>query len=262
MLRYLEDLDTARVHVEQIVTLQDDNIGFLPQIATHSVHRLIEEACRRDWIGYCTRFWPIGDLDPVSAYLSDASWNDGITPEGAYRDHLTAVYGEESVRQLTQALRLLEDATVILDLDHLSLFFFVNDNLSRRFGRPAGTVMSDQLWHVKSTYEEVGRLLAETAPMVMNDASQRNLRYWRARVEFSVLALSGLARIEDGNRAYASGNRERASGFYEQALSAFRNALGHLAANVRGDSDRGALAVYYDAWIRHGRKAIDRLEEM
>ncbi len=257
-LRYLEDLDTSNVTVEQIITLQDDNVGMVAQTATSSIHRLIEFASQHGWAGYYTRFWPIGDLDPVSAYLSSASWNEGTTPENAYQAHIAAVYGQKAVGWLTQALRLLEDATLILDLDHLSLFFPVKDNMAKRFFAARDTVMTDQLWHVKSTYAEVGSLLA-AARKVVSVRGSSHLDYWIGRITFSERALGGLAAIEEGNRAHANGNRKRARSCYAAAIAAFESALQALADNIRDDSDRGALAVYYDSWVRESEKVVKRV---
>ena len=115
-------MDTAKVPAELIVTFQDDNIGSLPQVATHSLHNLVRNMQRHGWRGFLTRYWPIGDLDPVVAFLAKASWDATMTPHAAYVDHFSQVYGPEAVDDMCRAMRILEDITVILDLDFLSLF--------------------------------------------------------------------------------------------------------------------------------------------
>ena len=122
-MHYMEGLDATRVPADMVITLQDDNIGLMPQVATESIHLLLRAMQRLGWRGFFTRFWPIGDLDPTVAYLARASWDPEVTPRKAYEDHFSHLYGPAATESLCQVTRILEDATIILDLDFLSLFF-------------------------------------------------------------------------------------------------------------------------------------------
>jgi hypothetical protein len=219
-------------------------------MATYAIDRLLTHAVEHDWAGYYTRFWPIGDLDPVSAYLSRASWRAETTPESAYAQHAGALYGSAAIGPFGQAMRLLEDATVILDMNHLGFMFPVQDCMTSRMGADKGQVMTEDLWHVLSLYEEVKAILSKTLPSIQSEAARAHMRYWIGRLDFGVQILFGMACIGDGNVALKDGDETLARAKYDEALVNFRQALEALAHNVRDDSDRGTLAVYYDMLVR------------
>ena len=52
------------------MTLGDDNVGVLPQLATTSIHKLLAEMRTYDWSGFSTRYWNIAEQDPAIHYLS------------------------------------------------------------------------------------------------------------------------------------------------------------------------------------------------
>lgn len=106
---------------------------------------------------------------------------------------------------LAQALRLEEDATLILDLDFLSLFFPVLGILLRSM--EAEAPMAEGLFHVRALYEEAQRLLDRAAPQVANPAGQAELAYWRSRLEFAVQALIEKEQLHEGGMALWAARR-------------------------------------------------------
>jgi hypothetical protein len=255
-LRVLEGIDTTKVNVEQVITLQDDNVGSVPQVATNSIRRLVEFGVEQGWKGYYTRFWPIGDLDPVSAYLSKASWKKGTTPDTACYEHAAALYGIGAAAPFCQSMRLLEDATIILDLHHLGMLFPTKDCLSSRVGKDKGEIVTESLWHVLSTYEEVRAILSKTLSGIKPEKARAYMQYWIGRMDFSINILLGMSRIDDGNNAVRNSDNEMARDNYGEALDSFRQALQSLSQSVRDDSDRATLAVYYDILVREVGKTV------
>jgi len=254
-LRFVEDINKDNIHISQVITLQDDNIGSLPQVVTGSLYRLINFGIEKNWEGYCTRFWPIGDLDPVSLFLSKASWNVAVTPEKAYSIYAKRLYGEGLEAQLFQAFKLLEDATVILDIDMVGIF--PNKNcISTGIGKDKDNIMSENFKVVLSIYKEVRHIFLKLFSSVESPQARSHTLYWIGRMDFSINILCGISIIEKGNRKLRDNDMEFAKKLYNDAISNFTKALEIISENVKDDSDKGTLAIYYDVLIREVRKKV------
>ena len=266
-MRAMESLDTSKVPATLIVTLQDDNVGSLPQMATRNLHLLTREMIRLNWCGFLTRHWPVGDLDPPAAYLARAPWHANVTPESAYAFHFSRVYGHAAAPELSRAMSLLEDATVVLDLDFLSLFFPVLGIVCRSLETDAP--MPEGLFHVRALYEEAQHILNRLEPEVPT-AGKPELAYWQSRLEFAVQALvekelihEGGMQIHAARRAPDEEARERhlarAEEFYHRAIAAGEAALRATASQIRDDSDRSTLAAYYHFFVREVKEKAAEL---
>lgn len=263
-MRAMDHLDTARVPATLVVTLQDDNVGSLPQVATRSIHQLLDAAAAHGWRGFFTRHWPIGDLDPVAAFMARRSWDATVTPATAYDWHFARVYGPAAARPMARVMDLLEDTTVILDLDFLGLLFPVLGVAARALAAPAP--WPPGLAHVRAAYEEAARQLQAVEPALTGSASRREWRYWRSRVDFAIGALEELewlqqaadhaAQLQPG--AAATGDeqaRSRAQACIDQALQAGERALAATATTVRDETDAHTQAAYYHFLVREVREA-------
>lgn len=263
----MERLDAAKVPASLVLTLQDDNVGSMPQVATGSLHILAENMKRLGWRGFLTRHWPVGDLDPPAAYLARTAWQE-TTPQGVYEDHFGQVYGPQAMPTLCQAMALLEETTVILDLDFLSLFFPVLGIMLRSL--EAEAPMPEGLFHVRATYEQVARLLERAEAEVTAPAGQVELAYWRSRLEFATQALvekecvhEGGVRIHAARKLGDAAGREQlmaeAESWYNRAVAAGEAALGATASQIRDESDRNNLAAYYHFFVREVREKAAEL---
>lgn len=253
-LRMLDRLDASRIRVEQIITLQDDNVGAFPQLAVSGIRRLVEYGCSRNWHGYVTRFWPTGELDPMSAALSRLSWSGGADGGNPYDTFAVKLCGPAAAPSVSQAFRLIEDATLLLDIE-LSVMLPLKGMMTHRVAS-AKPAMPAILWHVLNLYAEAGVLFAEAASVVEPGAAAGHLAYWGARTRFGFFVLKGMGAIQQGNERLASGDREQALAAYETAIGLFRTALEHQAICVRDDSDRALLAVYYHLLVRDMEPAV------
>ena len=106
-----------------IYTLHDDNVGVLPQLATHSLAELTKEIQRLGWAGFSTRYWLIGDHDPCVAYIARAAWDADATPDDVTSDQITHVCGKAAVRDTMQMFREVEAATRTLEWHGLGLTY-------------------------------------------------------------------------------------------------------------------------------------------
>lgn len=257
-LKAVENINTGKVTVEQIITLQDDNIGSIPQVAARSISRLIEYGVEKGWNGYLTRFWPIGDLDPVSHYLAKASWEQ-IDVQQAYTGYISGIYGDKAVMPIKSALNMLEDATLIMDLNHLCFVFPVNGIMSGKVEKGKAALMDESLWHVKAIYDEVAEIFKKlsTDPGV-KEKGREEAAYFSARVEFARTVMEGIYFLECGNKELG-GDIKNAGSCYQNALACFEKGLKALARNVRDDSDVAVLAIYYHILVRECRQKVDEV---
>jgi hypothetical protein len=246
-MQNLERIDSSVCPSYYIFRLQDDNIGSLPQICTGSVHVLMDEIRRLGWKGFGTVFWPLGDLDPMFAYLSQAAWDHSVTVEKAYTDHFVNVYGHDAARQLCQAMLLLEDATVLLDIG-LGPFFPVSGVMDK-FIR-SKTQMPEIYFHVRAIYEQVLRIFRQAESTVITVSGKKYLSYWMARMEFSIHAFNETELLCEGGSAAETKHTALAKEFYDRAVLEGEAALKALAGNVWDDSDRSTLAAYHHFFVR------------
>ncbi len=267
-LRFLERLDPTGIDPLVMASLQDDNIGWLPQVATESLHTILRTTQRLGWDGIALQHWPIGDIDPPMALLSRASWDAAATPAAVYEDHFGHVYGQKAIEPLRLSMRLLEDATMIMAIQ-LGFFFPVLGVMKRQVVEQEP--LDDASLQVRGIYEEVRSILEAVRRNGVLRHGQPDLDYWIGRTTFSVEALTesyllrrgcaalreaASARDEDDADGCAA-HRQRASEYYDRAIGAGRAAVTAAASNLRSPSDRGAVAAYYHLLVREVKGFID-----
>jgi hypothetical protein len=248
--RFLDGVRTDRVPVTQVVTLQDDNIGYFQQFTNTSVAALIETGIEHGLSGFMPRFYPIADLDPLVNLLNDVSWNEGVTAERSFSNYVSKLYGSEHAAALCRAGQLVEDATLFLDMN-LGLLFPFEGLIDQRM-RPGRRNMSDVLCQVHATYKEVAHILAGVAPSLSTDAARRSMKYWRSRIDFAILAFDWMVLLDGVNAALKDSDRALAEARYPAARAKISEALKVLSDNIGDEIDLNALAFYYHALVRQG----------
>jgi len=266
-LRWLEKMDPTGLDPIVMTTVQDDNMGWLPQVSTENLHILLQATHRLGWDGFSLQHWAIGDIDPPMAYLARASWDAGATPGAVYRDHFGHLYGERAVEPLCQVMRVLEDATTILSIP-LGYFFPVLGVMSRHVR--AETPLNDAALHVGAMYEEVRRMLEEVGEDgVLSHAGSR-LAYWSSRMTFSIEAFHEVDLLGRGGIALGEAASARARGdeddcqkhlsqardYHDRAIRAGEAAVTVAASNVQDPSDRGGIAAYYHLLVREVNRFV------
>jgi hypothetical protein len=263
--KLVENLDTQRLPTTFVMTLQDDNVGPLPQIDTENCHHMLEFMTNHGWQGYHTRYWPIDDLDPVAAYLSKASWERSFTPESVYQDHALHLYGETCVRPFTLIMNQLQQMTFLLHTEYLSLFFPVPTIMARHLD--ITDPMEVGLYHVCGLLQRCKDLFKEmTALPKGSDA----IDFWLARIDFSLalfeesLALRAAARLyksffEHNELDEKSKCRREFEENISKALNIGKDACQILASHIRNDSNRGLLAAYNRFMLREVQEKAEEL---
>jgi hypothetical protein len=270
-MHYMESLDASKVRACLDITLQDDNTGWLPQVAMQSIDLLMRQMRRLGWHGFFTRFWPVGDLDATVAFMSRAAWNADTTPGGAYEDHFSNVYGPSATEDLCRVMRLLEDATILLDVDFFYLFFPVLGIMCLPLDAEEPQPMPLGLLHVLASYEECRRILVRLQCRLTAPSAEDRLAYMIGRLDFAIGALREKQLLSDGSvairKAQEAGDdavaRQQvalARDCFTRAIQAGRDAL-HAANRVAHDTDRACVVAYYHLMVREVSERTNEILE-
>jgi len=226
-----------------MLTLADDNVGVMPQITTGHVHTLLNELRRRNWAGFSTRYWMIGDLDPGVYYLSRAGFDASVTPERAYSDLITATCGDGVAERMLLAYRAIEQATDTIDRNDIGFAFPVPGMVMKHYGNAAAT--PDWWLKVRDLYNE-----AMTEAYRAHGRAHRNadggrtvIRYLAKRCEFAVHYLTGIEALRNAARAKQRKDGEAEIEQLEIAMESIYNAIDAMGEVTRDSCDRGLIAV-------------------
>lgn len=221
------------------LTLDDDNIGVVPQLTMKPVHELVAELRRDDWAGFTARERFPGDHDWPLVYLARAAWDPSVTPDSIARDQLRSVCGEGCVEEMLQAFHEVEAVTTIFELNDFS-FSFPTPRMFMKHWKPGP--MPTYLVNAREGYERAlgaaRRAQAKSTP-----AGRRYVDYWVGRITFAEQYVEAVQAVREAATAEAAKNRTECLKQTEAALSAMRRGLEAYVAVARNQTDRGAIAV-------------------
>ena len=269
-LHLAEQLDASKLPTSLVLTLQDDNIGPVPQVATGNCQHLLDMAARCGWQGFYTRYWPLDELDPPAAYLARASWDNSVSPEMAYNDHAGHVYGPQGVRPFNLAMRQLEQMTAILNTEYMSLFFPVPGTMAGHLD--ATEPMASGLHQFRGILRRCRDIFARMLELDGGStAKEANLQQWISRCEFGMTLLDQREQLKVAGCAWhaavEASDEEKLSHSqaFEQAVSRAlelgEQACWLLADHIRDDSDRGQLAAFNCFCLQEVREKADQLRK-
>ena len=119
-LAFAAETDVA---VTMVTTVEDDNVGFLPQANATALHATVAKMREYGLKGFSFRQFDISEHEPAMAYLVEAAWDAAATPQRSYRRFAEAVAGPRAAGDLTAVLheleRLTEDANALMGLGFL-----------------------------------------------------------------------------------------------------------------------------------------------
>lgn len=229
-----------------IFTLADDNVGVLPQLATGSLHQLMQELRAHGWSGFYTRYWTVGDLDPTVYYLARGSWTDvttnaplAVDPDAAYRDLVAGACGANSVEPAVQAFQIVERITNGLDEHGLGFGFPVPGMMTKHYD--AGGLPDA----IKADREQYGTALdlMTAAREACTSNGRRFLDYHVARLTFAVRYLDAARYFGETAAAERAGEFEKAAECIDRAHQEIRAAIQAWADVARDHGDLGAVAL-------------------
>ncbi len=252
----IQTVPSKDVPVSLIMTLADDNVGVLPQMATGSIHELMADMRASGWDGFYTRYWTVGEQDPTIHYLARASWDASLTPQEAYTDQVERVCGPKAVAPVLEAFALIEKITLNLDQHGLG------------FGFPVPTMMTKHYdsGGLSAAIKEDHRLYHEA--LAQMEAAREHCRpEGRAYIDYFVARLRFAVRYLDAAEAYgATSLAEKAYRPHEArqqaslAYRAIREALEEYVAVAKDHGDLGAVAMMNEYCYRPIRDKRNQLE--
>lgn len=233
------NLDSAKLPSVIMATMNDDNVGIVPQLMTGELHWLMKDIRKYGWQGFSTRYWLTSDQDLCAAYLAKSAWDAEATPHGVYWDYLEKLCGEDAANDMLGAFAEIESASNTLEWEGLGFSFPIPGMLMGYWDKDAdpGKYRSVRLGYERALS------WARQAVSKVAEPGKKFVEYWVGRLEFGagyVLA------VEEIGKAAAEENEGRADSALrhaEQALEHLRGAVSSYAGVCMDQSDRGAIAV-------------------
>lgn len=104
--------------IHQTTTINDDNVGFLPQFNTSVLQKMTRAMRRHGVKGYWFRQFDISEYEPGMAILAEAGWDRTITARKVYTGQVERICGKAAVEPMLKAFfmleRALEDANTVI----------------------------------------------------------------------------------------------------------------------------------------------------
>jgi hypothetical protein len=238
-----------------IYTLHDDNVGVLPQLATHSLAELTHDIRAQGWEGFSTRYWLIGDHDPCVAYLSRTVWDAKATPEEVYRDQVTRVCGEACVDDMLKVFSEVEAATVTLEWNGLGLTFTDPSMMMKHWS--AGE-LSAELKSVTPRYQ-AAQDAAKRALARSSESGKPYVNYWIGRLQFGIDYMNAIEAVKRAGTCESKKDVEGAIREGSRAIELMKHALEAYVGVARDRSDKGAIAVMNEYVLR---KLVAKVEAL
>jgi hypothetical protein len=247
----LARVPARKISSSLILTLADDNVGVLPQSYLGHLHTLVSQLRKHSWEGFSTRYWTIGELDPVVYYLSRAAFDPMVTPKTVFSDLFTPFCGQDASGRLAKAFDLIEKATTLIDKNDIGFTFPVPGMVMRQY-------------RVKSPppkwWLEVRDLYANAMDEMYRANTRANPRgrptilYYCKRLEFACELMNSLETARLAGLANSKKNSEQTIENLEKAVESMYNALDAYREVVRDNSDRGVIAVLNEYGYRPLKK--------
>ena len=259
----LEFARRGKLDVLLTTTIEDDNVGFLPQLVTPSLHAIVEKMREFRLKGFCFRQFDISQHEPSMAYMAEAAWDPSVTPDNTYRRYARDVAGKAAADDLIAAFRQVEELTE--SANALMGLGFMFPNIYRKHWGPGSR--PDPSWR-----EYIDRLaqVEQHLQLAFEKCALRGRRLidnYLHFVRFAGQFLRTMDLIRQARAAYDQAREKqengdpvayhplitRASGLLFQAESASAQALRTWASQAADPTDLGTLAglnAYGHDWLR------------
>jgi len=239
-----------------ILTLADDNVGVLPQLATSDIHALLQETRKLGFTGYSTRYWLVGDLDPTLHYLTRAACDAEMTPTAAYNDLIDGICGPGVSQRTTLGFEAIEKATAIIDEHDLGFAFPVSGMVMKHYrSDPA-----PEWWEEATAAYTEAMVEMYRGQSHAGKAGRNYILYHAKRHEFAVTYFAAITALRAAADAKKQGETDALYEQLEIALESIYNATHCIGEVAVSNSDRGLIAVMAKYGYRPLIKEFERLE--
>ena len=239
------------------LTVDDDNIGIVPQMTTSSLQKVLKILRETGWEGIVARERFPGDHDTEMAYLARAAWDPNADPDKIASEQLAAACGQRCGKDLLTTMHSVDAATVVWERDDEFIAVPVPKMLMRQW--KAGPV-PDYLEENRKNYEQ-GWKAAQRAVSVATPEGKKYAEYWAKRMEFSVKYVMAVESVRRAATAEAAHQTGQAVEETTKALATLRESIEAYAAVARNQTDRGAIALAVEYGYRPLEKKLSELKQ-
>ena len=238
------------------LTLDDDNIGIVPQLTGKSVHELVGVLQRDRWAGFIARERFPSDHDCLLAYVAKSAWHADATPDSVAREQIGSVCGQAAVAPLLEALSQVEAVTTIFEHNDFSFSFPVPGTFMKYWKNgPELPYLTDVRKGYALALEAARQALAHSKP-----DGQWFAKFWVGRITFAGQYVLAVQEAREAAKAEAAQDRAACLQHAQAALAAMREALEAYAGVARNRTDLGAIAVANEYAIRPLRAKVAALK--
>jgi len=239
------------------LTVDDDNIGILPQITTSSLQKVLKILRQTNWDGFVARERFPGDHDTEMAYLARAAWDANADPDKIASQEMTAVCGKTCGAELVTTMHSIDAATVVWENSDQHITSPVPEMLMMYW--TPGPVPG-YLEQNRKTYEQ-GWKAAQRALSAATPDGRGYARYWAKRMEFSSKYIVVVESVRRAATAEGAHHIAEAVEQTVQALSVLKESIDAYAAVARNQTDRGSIALAVEYGYRPLQKKLAELQQ-
>jgi hypothetical protein len=260
-----------QVPTTMVLSLHDDSVGMVPQLAVNALHQLVSEMRKAGVAGFGTRQWLIGDHDVGVNYLSKAAWDAATTPEAVYADQVRAVCGAAAVEPMLKAFHEIETVTSRLE-DHGMGITFPHHDMFMTYWSP--DALQPPFLEDQAIYRRALEIIRKM-PQPEQPEGRAYVNYWIGRLDFAVGYFDALRAIQKAAIAEQAAKDAEAKGDKAACRAKFAEALQHgcdarkiafdaidAYANVaKSRADAGAVATMAELVCRRLDQKNDELRQ-
>ncbi len=249
--------DPEALKFSVVTSLEDDNIGMVPQLTGPSLHAIVEDLRSVGGHGVVTRQWMFSNLLPTLHFLTHTTWEPGWTPSSAYEHLLDGLCGHKALATIHEAFRIIEALTAELHEEVICISFPVPNRITNSWfaSEWSEQYSPKRMTRISRLYKNAAIEL-ERAIQVCLPAGKGYLRSFERHVSHAVYYTEALAELGRGHKCFRESESARESQEFDLLDSTSEKAAHHVgrsaglmrkacetfAEGVRDRVDLGALA--------------------
>ena len=244
--------------VSMITTIEDDNVGFFPQLTTRSLHKTVKAMQEYDLQGFWFRQFDISEHEPSMHYMIRAGWDERVTPESSYREFALRVCGQDAVDEALAVFGMVEGLEA--ESNAMAGAGFLMPNLYAKYWKlkePPDALQ--RLADLMRAYADRVRPILERADALVRRSASRGKKWaanYRTFLRFATEYPLALAKLIEARISYCAAQEQEAkkhlmeycrqmdaaAAGLEEALSRSEKALRTWSELAVDPTDLGTLA--------------------
>jgi hypothetical protein len=237
------------------LTVDDDNIGIVPQITTSSLQKVLKILRETSWKGFVARERFPGDHDTELAYMARAAWDPNADPDKIASEQLRATCGTACGDDLLTTMHSIDAATVVWERDEQHFTSPVPNLLMIHWKPgPVPAYLEENRQNYQRGWDAAQRAIGEATP-----EGRAYAEYWAKRMEFTVRFIEAVEHVRRAANAEAAHQTPEEAAEVEKALDLVRQSIEAYAGAARNQTDRGSIALAVEYAYRPLQKKLAEL---